>query len=124
MQNGKDIFGYNIDPNARFSGGTMLLSIVQYASKMTGKVFYGLTYFVVVPKEGEVFKSISEFAGSNLYLGEKSNYKGVIPFIINDFIGTKKCNAQIAVISDNKEELEEMWKAFNQKRNIAVSAIK
>lgn len=123
VRNGNHIIGYNIDPNARFSGGTMLLSIVQYAAKMTGKTFYGLTYFVVVPKENEVFKLISEFAGGNLYLGAKSSYKGVIPFIINDFIGTKKCNAQIAVISDDKVELEEMWKDFNQKRSAAVSAI-
>jgi hypothetical protein len=123
VQNDNKIFGYNIDPNARFSGGTMLLSILQYASKMTNKPFYGLTYFVVVPKNEKVFNSISEFAGSNLYAGAKSNYKGIIPFIINDFIGTKKCNAQIAAISDDINELEEMWKQFNHNRKTAVDNI-
>jgi hypothetical protein len=112
VQTDNGLIGYNIDPNARFSGGTMLLSIVQYAEKMTGKLFYGLTYFLEVPKTANVFESICEYAGGNLYLGDNSNYKGILPLLIKDFGAVTKCNVQIAALSDDKVELEEMFRTF------------
>lgn len=108
----QNLIGYNIDPNARFSGGTMLLSLVQYVSKMTGKKFYGITYFLQVDKSDNLFESFKHYADENLFLGKDSNYKGILPLILNNLGTQNKDTIQVAVLSDNLNELEEIFSTF------------
>lgn len=109
----KTLVGYSIDPNARFSGGTMLLSLVHYASKMTGKKFYGITYFLAVNKSNDRMETFKLHAGDNLFLGKQSNYKGILPLIINNLRGAnQKDNIQVAVLSDNPDELDTILRKF------------
>lgn len=116
-----EYFGYNIDPNARFSGGTMLLSLVQYARKMTGKMIYGITRFNSVKYSDNLFDEIKKLISLYLYDGEKTDYQGIIPVIINDLVKTKdnKCNIQTVVLGDNMIKIEKMYNHF--KENIKKS---
>lgn len=116
----KNLVGYSIDPNARFSGGTMLLSLVHYASKMTGKKFYGITYFLAVNKSNDRMETFKLHAGDNLFLGKQSNYKGILPLIINNLRGAnQKDNIQVAVLSDNPDELDTILRKFKDNVNAA-----
>lgn len=109
----KRIVGYNIDPNARFSGGTMLLSLVQYASKKTGKMFYGYTYFLAINKSKDIMETFKQYAGDNIFLGEDSNYRGIIPLIVNYLRHkNKRTILQIAVLSDKPDELDSITSLF------------
>lgn len=81
-----EVKGYNIDPNARFSAGTMLLRNIHMAEEKSGKTIYGVSFSNALNLEENAIESIKKYAKENLYAGEKSNYVGIIPVVLNDVI--------------------------------------
>lgn len=79
-----EVKGYNIDPNARFSAGTMLLRNIHMAEEKTGKSIYGVSFSNALSLEENPIESIKKYAKDNLYAGEKSNYVGIIPVVLNN----------------------------------------
>lgn len=79
-----EVKGYNIDPNARFSAGTMLLRNIHMAEEKSGKTIYGLSFSNALKLGENPMESIEEYAKDNLYSGEKTGYVGIIPVVLNN----------------------------------------
>jgi len=77
-----EIKAYNIDPNARFSGGLMLLKNIHMAEDITKKKIYGLSFTFSVVGGENIFENIKKCAGDNLY--NKNTGTGLIPALLND----------------------------------------
>ncbi len=112
------IKGYNIDPNARFTAGTPLLSLLQYSEKMSEKELFGFSYSNAVKDSENLFDRVKYYCGDDLYLGEKSNYMGIIPIILNDvnYFEDNKRYLRTVVISESISKAETMY--FNFKKKI------
>lgn len=112
------IKGYNIDPNARFTDGTNLLSLLHYSQQQSGKKMLGFTYSNSIRDEGNLFENVKEYAGEYLYEGEKSRYEGIIPIILNDLstLSDGKRYLKTVVVSEKMDNAKEMYMQF--KRNI------
>ncbi|MEK7087303.1 MAG: M15 family metallopeptidase [Patescibacteria group bacterium] len=110
--------GYNIDPNARFSGGMQLLSIVQYVREMIAKKYYGVSYFNAVKDSDNLFQNIKSYAAPYLYDGSQSQYEGILPLSVDDITRTKdnKRVVQVAVIGRDMLTIDKMYQHF--KNNI------
>jgi type IV secretory pathway protease TraF len=115
-----EIKGYNIDPNARFTAGTPLLSILHHSIKKSGKKLYGFSYSNAVRSGNDVFDRIKDYAGEYLYMGPSSDYEGIVPLVLNDKtnIEENKYYLRTAVISQSMENAEKMYMEF-KKRLIA-----
>jgi hypothetical protein len=115
-----EIKGYNIDPNARFTAGTPLLSLLHHSMKLSGRKLYGFSYSNAVRSGEDVFERIKAYAGEFLYLGSSSNYEGIIPVLLNDKknIEENKYYLRTVVISESMEKAERMYIEF-KKRLIA-----
>jgi hypothetical protein len=115
-----EIKGYNIDPNARFTAGTPLLSLLQHSMKLSGRKLYGFSYSNAVRADEDVFDRIKDYSGKFLYRGASSNFMGIIPIVLNDKknIAENKYYLRTVVISDSIEGAEKMYSEF-KKRLIA-----
>lgn len=111
------ICGYNIDPNARFTAGTPLLSLVHHSRKLSGRMLYGFSYSNAVRASSDVFQRIKEYAGDNLYKGEESDFEGIIPTILNDKknIADNKFYLRTVVISDSVKKAENIYFKFKKR---------
>lgn len=110
----RDYVGYNIDPNARFSGGMQLLSIVQHIRKITKRKYYGVSYFNSIKDSSSLFQDIKKYATPYLYEGRQSEYGGIIPISVNDLTKTKdnKRVVQVAVVGRDYDKILKMYKHF------------
>ena len=115
-----EIKGYNIDPNARFTAGTPLLSLLHHSRKSSGRKLYGFSYSNAVRAGEDVFERIKSYAGESLYKGHASDFEGIIPIVLNDkkHIAENKYYLRTVVISESTEGAEKMYTAF-KKRLIA-----
>jgi len=115
--NSGKIKGYNIDPNARFTAGTPLLSLLQYNEKMSGSELFGLSYSNAIKDSKNLFDRVKYYCGEDLYLGEKSNYTGIIPIILNDvnYFENKKRYLRTVVISESISKSETMYYNFKKR---------
>ncbi|MFO7887784.1 MAG: hypothetical protein R6U59_05640 [Eubacteriales bacterium] len=111
------IKGYNIDPNARFTAGTPLLSLIQYSEKMSGLDLFGFSYSNAIKDSKELFERVKYYCGDNLYLGEESNFTGIIPIILNDvnFFENKKRYLRTVVISESISSAESIYSDFKRR---------
>jgi hypothetical protein len=111
------ISGYNIDPNARFTAGTPLLSLLQYSEKMSEKELFGLSYSNAIKDSDNLFDRVKYYCGDDLYLGKDSNYQGIIPIILNDvnFFENKKRYLRTVVIKESISQCKEVYMNFKEK---------
>jgi len=109
--------GYNIDPNARFTAGTPLLSLIQYSQKMSGLDLFGFSYSNAIKDSKNLFERVKYYCGDDLYLGEKSNFKGIVPIILNDvnFFENKKRYLRTVVISESILSAESIYSNFKKR---------
>ncbi len=113
-----EIKGYNIDPNARFTDGTTLLSLLQYSEYQTNRKMVGVSFSNSIKDEVDLFDNIRNYAGEYLYQGKDSDYEGIIPIIVNDLttLDDGKRFIKTVVIGDNMDKVENMYSSF--KKNI------
>jgi hypothetical protein len=112
-----EIKGYNIDPNARFTAGTPLLSLVQYSERMSQKELFGLSYSNAVRDSKNLFDRVKYYCGDDLYLGKESNYQGIIPIILNDinYFENKKRYLRTVVIKESISECKKVYMNFKER---------
>ena len=108
--------GYCIDPNPRFSAGTMLLKNIHTAEYYVGKRMFGVSFTngVFALNENEVIDNIFRCIGNNLYKGEHSNYQGIIPALCNDVnqIGENIYYLKSVVIADSYDKVLSIYNEF------------
>lgn len=111
-----EIKAYNIDPNARFSAGTMLLRNVQASEEYNKKRMYGISFANAIPKTENMIDSIVQWLGEDLY-NKKGDYTGIIPALINDInqIGEDRYYFKSVVVSDSYENAEKEFIEFKNK---------
>lgn len=107
-----EIKAYNIDPNARFSAGLMLLRPLRTSEAITGHKMYGLSFTYSIPTGGNIVDKIIKCMGGNLY-----NYKtgiGLIPALLNDvtLMDNGKYYLKIVAIANTYEDAEKMFEEF------------
>lgn len=74
---------YNIDPNARFSAGTMLLKSIHYADMKNGSRSYGISYTnLLYSKDDKMLEKFKNAADGIEY--DKDTGFGIVPVLIND----------------------------------------
>lgn len=112
-----EIKGYNIDPNARFTAGTPLLSLLHHGRKLSGKKLCGFSYSNAVRAGEDVFERIKDYAGKFLYMGASSNYEGIVPVVLNDKknISENKYYLRTVVMSETMEGAENIYSEFKKK---------
>jgi hypothetical protein len=113
----QEVTGYNIDPNARFTAGTPLLSLIHHSREMSGQNRYGLSYSNAVKNSPHLFNQILSYCGDHLYKGAQSNYCGIIPIILNDVTtmeGNKKY-LRTVVIDETIEAASEKYDSFKSR---------
>ncbi len=121
----RSYIGYNIDPNARFSAGMQLLSIIQYIRKITGEKYYGISRFNSVKDSNNLFQGIKDYAAPYLYEGGENRYEGIIPVLVNDLTKTEdnKRVVQVVVIGKNMQTIDKMYKHFKDNIVKALSFV-
>lgn len=113
-----EIKGYNIDPNARFTDGTTLLSLLQYSENQTNRNMVGISFSNSIKDDVNLFDNIKQYAGDYLYQGKGSDYEGIIPIIVNDLttLDDGKRYIKTVVIGNDMDKVENMYSSF--KKNI------
>lgn len=112
-----ELNGYNIDPNARFSAGTMLLKNIQTSEAYNNKKMYGISYSIGIPKNQEnIISQIKDSLGEDLY-NYYNDYRGIIPALINDLnsIGNNLYYLKCVVIDDSYELAVNRFNKFKEK---------
>ena len=112
-----ELNGYNIDPNARFSAGTMLLKNIQTSEAYNNKKMYGISYSIGIPKNQEnIISQIKDSLGEDLY-NYYNDYRGIIPALINDLnsIGNNLYYLKCVVIDDSYELAVSRFNKFKEK---------
>ena len=111
------IKGYNIDPNARFTAGTPLLSLIQYSEKMSEGELFGFSYSNAIKDSSNLFDRVKYYCGDDLYLGKKSDYEGIIPIILNDvnYFEDNKRYLRTVVISKSISKAETIYSGFKKR---------
>jgi hypothetical protein len=112
----KEIKGYNIDPNARFTAGTPLLSLVQYCREQSGEKLYGFSYSNLIKESENIMSNVEKYCGENLFLGKKNQYKGIIPIVLNELtpIENNKRYLRTVVIEKSIDAAEKIYKKFKE----------
>lgn len=112
----QEIKAYNIDPNARFSAGTMLLKSIHAAEVQCNKKMYGVSFSNGIKIKEGVYKSIETYCGDNLYRGKDSEYKGIMPVVLNDVntIGNGLYYLKTIVVEDSYEKAIEVYNKFKE----------
>ncbi len=110
--------GYNIDPNARFSAGTMLLKAIHKAEHDTNKKVYGSMFSNLIILSEKSMDNIKKCAGLDMYFGKDSNYVGLYPTLMNNVsdFGEGKSYIQMITIEHTYEDVQSKYKEF--KNNI------
>lgn len=110
-----EIKTYNIDPNARFSAGTMLLKNIHTSEQHNNKKMYGFSFSNIIPKTEDTIKTLLELLGNNIY-NYYGNYTGIIPAIINDLneIGENQYYLKTIVIDFSYEKALEKYNNFKE----------
>lgn len=120
QQTGK-LSGFNIDPNARFSAGTMLLKNIHTSEAYNNKKMYGTSYAIGIPKRyPNIISQIEESLGTNAY-NYNGDYTGIIPVLINDLtpLSSGLYYLKCVVVAHSFEQAKEMFEDFKYKvRNI------
>lgn len=114
--NTKGLNAYNIDPNARFSAGTMLLKNIHTSEALNKQRMFGLSFSNAIPKTDNIILSILDCIGTDIY-SEKNNYIGIIPALINDInsIGDNKYYLKSVVIGKSYKDVEKIYNRFKEK---------
>lgn len=74
---------YNIDPNARFSAGTMLLKNIHYADEKNSIKTYGISYAnLIYSEKGNTLNRVKRATKEIMY--NSSTGYGIIPALISD----------------------------------------
>lgn len=86
--NNGELKAYNIDPNARFSAGTMLLKNIHYADMKNGSRSYGISYTnLLYSKDRNMLDKFKAAANDIVY--DKDTGYGIVPVLINDITQLK-----------------------------------
>lgn len=111
-----EVSAYNIDPNARFSAGTMLLKNIHTAEYYHKKRMYGLSFSNAIPEKDNMIASIIDWLGEDLY-NKKGDYTGIIPALINDInpIDGNKYYLKSVVVYSSYEEVQEKFNKFKDR---------
>ncbi len=111
-----ELEAYNIDPNARFSAGTMLLKNIHTSEDYNKKKMYGLSFSNAIPKTENIITSIIDWIGEDLY-SKENNYTGIIPALVNDLnpIAENKYYLKSVVVANSYKEAEEKFEKFKDK---------
>lgn len=106
---------FNIDPNARFSAGTMLLKNLHTSEAYNKKKMYGFSFSNSMPKTENTIKTLFELLGTNIY-NYNGDYTGIIPAIINDLneIGENRYYLKTIVIEPSYEKALEIYNEFKE----------
>lgn len=107
---------YNIDPNARFSAGTMLLKNIHYAEEKNKVKSYGISYAnLVYSEEGKTLNKIKNAAEDIIY-NSKTGY-GLVPALISDLhpIEKNKYYLKSVLIDNDFEKVNEKYEKFKEK---------
>ncbi|MBR3324604.1 MAG: hypothetical protein IKG14_00955 [Clostridia bacterium] len=112
-----ELKGYNIDPNARFSAGTMLLKNVQTSEVYHNKKMYGISYAIGIPrKQDDLIKEIKECLGDCSY-NYNGDYTGIIPALVNDLdpINNDLYYLKCVVVDQSYKLAKEKFEQFKMK---------
>lgn len=74
---------YNIDPNARFSAGTMLLKNIHSAEVVNNTRIYGMSYSNAIFGSNDIAQDIKK-ASNDIAYNINSKKLGIIPALVND----------------------------------------
>ena len=110
------IKAYNIDPNARFSAGTMLLKNIHYADEKNNIKSYGISYANLVnSEEGKTLNKIKQAAGDIMY-NSKTGY-GLVPALISDLhqVEKNKYYLKSILIDNDFEKVNKKYEKFKEK---------
>ena len=114
-----DLHGYCIDPNPRFSAGTMLLKNIHTSEYFTGRTMYGLSFnnYVYASNSEEVVDNIFKAIGNDLYKAVESGYQGIIPALCNDVneVRENEYYLKSVVIADSYEKACRMYEDFKNR---------
>lgn len=108
---------YNIDPNARFSAGSMLLKNIHVSEYYTGKKMYGLSFTNSIPVSGDLVDDVFDYIGEYLYRGSESDYQGIIPALLNDVhvLEDGRYYLKTVVVADSYEKACWMYQKFKER---------
>ena len=110
------IKAYNIDPNARFSAGTMLLKNIHYADEKNNIKSYGISYANLVnSEEGKTLNKIKQATGDIMY-NSKTGY-GLVPALISDLhqVEKNKYYLKSILIDNDFEKVNKKYEKFKEK---------
>lgn len=78
-----ELKAYNVDPNARFSAGTMLLKNIHYADLKNDSRSYGISYTnLLYSEDGSMLEKFKAAASGMEY--DKNTGYGIVPVLLND----------------------------------------
>ena len=110
------IKAYNIDPNARFSAGTMLLKNIHYADEKNNTKTYGISYANLIYSEaGNTLNRIKK-AASDIMYNHTTGY-GIIPTLVSDLnpIEKNKYFLKSILIEKDFKTVIEKYEKFKEK---------
>lgn len=111
-----EVKAYNIDPNARFSAGTMLLKNIHYAEEKNNIKSYGISYANLVnSEEGKTLNKIKQAAGDIMF-NSKTGY-GLVPALISDLhqVEKNKYYLKSILIDNDFEKVNKKYEKFKEK---------
>ena len=114
-EEGNEYKAYSIDPNARFSAGTMLLKNIHYAEEKTGKKAYGISFAnLLYNKDANHLKTFKN-AAKNLEYDKKTGY-GLVPTLINDLteLDKDKYYLKSVLVEDNYDKALQKFEKFKE----------
>ena len=111
-----EIICFNIDPNARFSSGTMLLKNIHESEAHNNKKMYGISFTYLMPKTENTIKTMLDLLGEDLY-NYNGDYTGIIPALINDLNELKENRHYLktVVVDFSYEAAKEKYNRFKNK---------
>lgn len=109
--------GYVIDPNARFSAGTMLLKAIHKAEAFTNKQTFGSMFTNMIKLTDKSMDNYKLCAEPNLYKGKDSNYIGIYPVLMNNVseFDEGKAVVQTVTLAHTYSDVERNYNEFKKK---------
>lgn len=104
---------FNIDPNARFSAGTMLLKNIHTSEAHNNRKMYGISFANAIPKTDNTIQTMFDLLGDDLYNYHK-DYTGIIPTLINDLneIRNNRFYLKTVVVDFSYNKVEQKYTNF------------